>query len=204
MDFTINITGGVDCSAYPGDELSDAIPVGTLPYTHTWNSSYCYSNDNFVYASPDVYYLVTPSPQSAVIRASLCGSSFDTYISAYDNAGVLLAYNDDSPGCAPQSEINIPSQGEDSIYIIVEGWGLNSGYTMHNLQMFPNPADRSFVIREANGSQVTIFDVTGNAVLNIQNYQGEEISTGELAAGVYTVEVSGVAQTRNHKLVIAR
>lgn len=219
MDFSINVSGGVDCSGYPGDEMSDAIPVTAMPYTHSWNSSYCYSNHNFVYPSPDVYYLVTPSAQSAIVRASLCGSSYDTYISAYDAQGNLLAYNDDSPGCAPASEINIPSQGHDSIYVIIEGWGVNSGNYILNItedfvgidehpgmnqQMFPNPADQSFVISNATNTLVTIYDITGNAVIVINSYASGQISTGLLPAGVYTVEIIDHSFTRIHKLVIAR
>ena len=219
MDFSINISGGIDCSAYPGDERSDAIPVTTMPYTHTWNSSYCYSNHNYVYPSPDVYYLVQPSAQSAFINATLCGSSYDTYISAIDPQGNVLAYNDDDPACAPYSSITIPSAGQDSIYIIVEGWGNNAGNYVLNinqgfvgveensspqLTLFPNPASNSFNIKNANNASVVIYDLTGNAVMQMANYSGENINTATLADGVYTVEcISGNIKSIQ-KLVIAR
>jgi hypothetical protein len=219
MDFSINVSGGIDCSAYPGDERSDAIPVTTLPYSHTWNSSYCYSNHNYVYPSPDVYYLVQPSAQSAFINATLCGSSYDTYISAVDPQGNVLAYNDDDPACAPYSSITIPSAGQDSIYIIVEGWGNNAGNYVLNINqgfvgieensapqmtVFPNPANNSFNIKNAVNASVVIYDLTGNAVLQIADYSGENINTASLAEGVYTVECRSGNSKSVQKLVIAR
>jgi hypothetical protein len=219
MDFTINISGGVDCSAYPGDERTDAIPVTSFPYSHTWNSSYCYSNQNYVYPSPDVYYLVLPSAQTAFINASLCGSSYDTYISAVDPQGNVLAYNDDDPACAPYSSITIPSAGQDSIYIIVEGWGNNAGNYVLNInqgfvaveenqlpqmKLYPNPANNSCVIQNANNAIVTIYDLTGKSVMQIADYSGEIINTTSLSEGVYTVEcISGINKSVQ-KLVIAR
>ncbi|MCK6641669.1 MAG: T9SS type A sorting domain-containing protein [Bacteroidia bacterium] len=219
MDFTINISGGVDCSAYPGDERSDAIPVTTMPYTHSWSTSYCYSNQNYVYPSPDIYYLVLPTVQTAFINATLCGSSYDTYISAIDPQGNVLAYNDDNPNCAPYSSISIPAAGQDSIYIIVEGWGANAGSYILNItqgivgveevaspeiKLYPNPADNGFVIQNVSNASVTLYDVAGKSVMSIADYSGENIETAELAEGVYTVECISQGKTSVQKLVIAR
>jgi hypothetical protein len=219
MDFTINVSGGVDCSAYAGDEQSDAIAVTSFPYTHSWSTSFCYSNHNFVYPSPDIYYLVLPSAQTAFITASLCGSSYDTYISAVDPQGNVLAYNDDNPACAPYSSITIPTAGQDSVYIIVEGWGNNAGNYILNisqgivgveetvsssLQLFPNPADNSFVIKNVTDASVRIFDVNGKAVQSISGYSGERINTVNLPDGIYTVECVAEGNRFLQKLIIAR
>lgn len=219
MDFTVNIQGGLDCSAYPGDETSDAIVVPALPYTTTGDNSYCYGNHNTVYVSPDVYYLVLPSAQSASIRASLCGSSFDTFISAVDPQGNVLAYNDDATNCAPQSEMVIPTAGEDSVYVIVEGWGNNAGaYTLQLMEQFvgveeygqtaytlyPNPAQEFFTAQGATSATVQIMDVTGAVIDVITDYNGTPVQTGTYAPGIYFVQVTEKGKTFTDKLVIAR
>lgn len=217
MDFTVIIQGGLDCSAYPGDEESDAINVPAFPYTATGDNSYCYGNQNPVYPSPDVYYLLFPSPLSYAIRATLCGSSFDTFISAIDPQGNVLAYNDDAVACAPQSEILIPTTGEDSVYVIVEGWGLNAGaYTLQLTEqfvgiddpasspysLFPNPAQDYFRINGVTRAVVQITDVTGAVVRVIENYSGTEINTKDYAPGVYFVSVVEDGKTFTDKIVI--
>lgn len=219
MDFTVVIQGGLDCSAYPGDDESDAIVVPSLPYTTTGDNSYCYGNQNTVYASDDVYYLVLPSPQSFSIRASLCGSSYDTFISAVDPQGNVLAYNDDGATCAPQSDMTIPTVGEDSVYIIVEGWGTNEGaYTLQITEqfvgiedynaspytLFPNPAQDFFRIEGTNNSTVTVTDVTGNTAQVIENYAGGDISTRNLASGLYFVNVNENGKVFTSKIVITQ
>jgi hypothetical protein len=149
----------------------------------------------------------------------LCGSSFDTYISAIDPQGNVLAYNDDAPSCAPASQITIPCAGQDSVYIIVEGWNTNSGsYVLNITQGFvgiqetealpvkltPNPAASSFVIQNVMNASVNILDVAGNSVMRITDYSGEEINTDLLADGIYTVECSNGNASSIQKLVIAR
>lgn len=219
MDFTIVVTGGVDCSAYIGDEPSDAILVPGLPYTNNGDNSYCYGNQNIVYPSPDVYYLVFPSPQSYSISASLCGSSFDTFLSAIDPQGNVLAYNDDGATCSPQSEIVIPTAGEDSVYIIVEGWGSFMGaYTLQlseqivgieegadsDYTLYPNPSSDFFVISGVAQTQLVITDVAGNTIDILPDYNGEKVSTESYAPGVYLLhfEMQGVNVTE--KIIVTR
>jgi hypothetical protein len=219
MDFSINISGGIDCSAYPGDEITDAIPVTVFPYTHVWANSYCYSNQNFVYVSPDVYYLVTPGAQTAHLTASLCGSSFDTYISAIDPQGNVLAYNDDAPSCAPASQITIPCAGQDSIYIIVEGWGNNAGsYTLNITQgivgveeiapavhsLYPNPADQTFRVSDVTQGLLSITDINGSVVKSVADYQGEPIDISSLPCGFYNVTYSESDRQSIMKLAVTR
>lgn len=219
MDFTVNIQGGLDCSAYLGDTESDAIVVPSLPYTTTGDNSYCYGNQNPVYSSADVYYLVLPSPQSYSIRASLCGSSYDTFISAVDPAGNVLAYNDDGATCAPQSDMTIPTAGEDSVYIIVEGWGINEGaYTLQiseqfvgvddhaspSYSIFPNPAQDFFRIDGVVNSTVEITDVAGNTIQVLTDYSGGEISTKNFAPGLYFVSINENGEQFTSKIVITQ
>ncbi|GAB4143056.1 MAG: hypothetical protein Fur0041_18170 [Bacteroidia bacterium] len=219
MDFSITITGGLNCTGYIGDDTTDAIVVASIPYTDTRDNSVCYSNDNHAYPSPDVYYLVTPSPQTAYIKASLCGSSFDTFLSAIDKNGNLLAFNDDAPNCGPQSEITFNTAGIDTAYIIVEGWGSLTGqYTLNITQdfvgmneynaasseLYPNPANDYFILKGINGGTITVTDMSGKTVLLINNYQGEQISTASLADGIYFVRYANDSMMVSQKLVIAK
>jgi hypothetical protein len=219
MDFTVNITGGIDCSAYIGDDTDDPIVVASLPYTHNGDNSYCYFNQNMVYASPDVYYLVTPTAQTATIHASLCGSNFDTFLSVVDKNGIVLAYNDDATGCAPQSELTVVTTGIDTMYFIVEGWGSAAGtytlnlnasgvgmdeFTAAGLQLFPNPANDYFSIKGTQNAFITITDLTGAVVKTIGNYNGEEISTAELSNGIYFVQLEQNHKTFTRKITVVK
>jgi hypothetical protein len=219
MDFSIVITGGLDCSAYLGDSRTEAIVVGALPYTHNNDNSLCYTNKNFAYPSPDVFYRVVPSPFSYAIRASLCGSSFDTFLSVIDNAGNVLSYNDDAAQCAPQSELIFLTAGIDTAYVIVEGWGMAVGaYTLNLTEdfvginentkpvfsVFPNPAEDYFIIGGANQTTVNVIDVAGKIVLTIATYQGEKISTEALAPGLYFIRIAKEENVVTQKIMIAQ
>jgi len=156
MDFGINIGNGVDCSGYIGDDETDPIVVSSLPYSATGDNSYCYSNQNPVYNSPDVYYKINPSPLMQQINVSLCGSSFDTFLTVVDGAGELVAFNDDSETCGTSSEVSFSAQGLGLVYIIVEGWNTQMGEYSINInadyvnvdeiseqapELYPNPVN---------------------------------------------------------------
>lgn len=217
MDFTIQISGGIDCSAYTGDDTTDPIPVSVLPYTHNWDNSFCYTNQNHVYPSPDVYYRVILSPQSGTLRASTCGSSFDTFLSVLDVNGNVLAYNDDAANCAPQSELVFSTVGLDTVYVVVEGWGSLSGpYTLQLNEslvgleeisitaaaIFPNPASGAFRISGLPKGELRISDISGQQLMKIAAYDGSEISTAGLAPGIYFVSFGNSPATQ--KLVISQ
>lgn len=219
MDFTVVVTGGINCTGYTGDDTSDPIIVTSFPYTDTRDASYCYSNDNFVYASPDVYYRVTPTTQVASIHASLCGSTFDTFLSVVDENGTVITYNDDSNGCSPYSELTFSAAGVDTAYIIVEGWGLATGmYTLnltagyvdveeHQLPafaVFPNPANDQFVVKGFIGGQLQLLDMTGRVVETIANYKGESISTAAFAPGIYSIRFEYEGQPVTKKISISK
>ena len=130
-DFGITVTNGLDCTGYPGDDQNDAIVVAALPYTDTRSTEVCYSNQNYVYPSPDVYYYFEPNPLHAEVQVSLCGANFDTFLSVVDMNGNVVAYNDDAHDCAPQSALSFDATQLGPLYIIVEGWGALSGeYTL--------------------------------------------------------------------------
>ncbi len=216
MDFSITIGNGIDCSGYVGDDTVDPIIVATLPYTNTGDNSYCYSNQNLVYNSPDVYYQITPSPMMQSITVSLCGSSFDTFLSVVDAFGNIIAFNDDAAGCGTSSSLTFETAGLGLAYVIVEGWGNASGaYNIsinsdflgndelveQDVILFPNPATTNFSIKGIQG-KVSILDLTGKIVQSIENYNGESIAISTLKNGLYTVRFEKNNQLFLKKLTI--
>lgn len=183
MDFNIEIIEGVDCSTYQGDTQDDAILVGALPYTHNNSNTVCYSNQHLIYSSSDVYYAYEVQPNDIGINASLCGSSFDTYMTITDKYGNILNANDDHPSCGTSSEASVSVMGYDTVYVIVEGWGNLSGDYVLNItaddlvsldelgelesKVFPNPTTGQINITSANQiSEITLTDLHGNVILN--------------------------------------
>lgn len=218
MDFTIVITGGINCTGYVGDDRSDPKIVPSFPYTDNGDNSYCYTNRNPTYPSPDVFYRVIPSAQSASIRASLCGSTFDTFLSVTDETGTVLAFNDDAAGCAPQSELVFSTVGVDTAYVIVEGWGMQMGayalnltedlvgineYQANQFSVYPNPAQNYFVVTGNVTGEILITDVVGNTVDRLSNYHGEQISTAKYKPGLYFIQFSYGGNHYSKKITIA-
>lgn len=202
VDFTVIITGGVDCSGYLGDTKEDAILVPSVPYVTAGNTSYCYFNQNLVYNSPDIYYLLKPTAQMSQIHVSLCNSTFDTFLSIIDPQGNVLAYNDDG-SCGSASECTVDATLSDSMYIIVEGWGSNSGDFALNItstylslgeteqstfNIFPNPTADVFELGNLSGT-VSLRDVQGKTVFIRTVAAHETVSIADLPSGIYLVEL---------------
>jgi hypothetical protein len=201
-DFGITLTNGLDCTGYPGDDQNDAIIVSALPYTDTRSTEVCYSNQNYVYPSPDIYYSFEPNPLLAEVHVSLCGANFDTFLSVVDLNGNVIAYNDDAPDCAPQSSLSFDATDLGPLYIIVEGWGALSGdYTLQIsasyvgletsettvFNAYPNPSQGLlnltsnsgiYQFLDINGQLLQTFDTQTQAIFNLEN----------LAAGVYLLK----------------
>jgi hypothetical protein len=218
MDFSITIGNGIDCSAYIGDNTTEPVIVASLPYIGTGDNSYCYGNDNLVYPSPDVYYRLNPSPLMESITVSLCGSSFDTFLSVVDVNGDVIAFNDDYDACGTQSGLTFNTAGLGIVYVIVEGWGTNMGafdiainanylaideYDIADIKLYPNPTQSTFKLDGIFGS-VKVMDLSGKDLLNIQNYQGELIDMSTFSEGVYLIgfEKSGLTGTK--KLILTK
>ena len=212
MDFSVTIGNGIDCSGYTGDDTNDPIIVNSMPFVDTNDNSFCYSNQNLVYNSPDVYYQLNPSPMMQSVNVSLCGSSFDTFLSATDGFGNVIAYNDDISGCGTQSGLTFNTEGLGLVYIIVEGWGNASGEYILEIdanyanitdeiidQVFlsPNPANSSFSLSNVTGN-LNIIDLSGKSVFNMDNYAGENIDINHLQNGAYQVcfNLKGIAYSK--------
>jgi hypothetical protein len=216
MDFSITIINGVDCSGFIGDDINDPIEVSSLPYSNTGDNSYCYSNQNPVYSSPDVYYRLLPNPLMESVSVSLCGSLFDTFLSVIDANGNILAFNDDAEACGSQSSLTFNTDGIGIAYIIVEGWGNQMGnysiliegnylateeLELHNSVLFPNPATDYIQLKNISG-WVQVLDASGSSLISIPNYAGEKIDLNKYSRGLYFVKYTKNQKQFSEKFIL--
>ncbi|MEN9743474.1 MAG: hypothetical protein RLZZ65_1279 [Bacteroidota bacterium] len=200
-DFGITLANGLDCTGYPGDAQLDAITVTALPYTDTRSTEICYSNQNYVYPSADIYYYFEPNPLLANVHVSLCGSTFDTFLSVVDMNGQVVAYNDDAAECAPSSELHFDPANLGPLYIIVEGWGGYTGdYTLHidasyvgtevitesPFQLFPNPSNGPLHVKLHSG-EYQVLDLQGKLLYSFDSSQGAVQHFSTLEPGAYFI-----------------
>ncbi|OFZ16609.1 MAG: hypothetical protein A3D92_10410 [Bacteroidetes bacterium RIFCSPHIGHO2_02_FULL_44_7] len=215
-DFNVTIVEGVNCSGYVGDDMSDAIPIGTLPYTDTHSNAVCYSDQNAVYPSPDVFYKVSTDPSEPLMRASLCGSSFDTYLTILAPNGTVIGGNDDATACAPQSELIFGTTGYPYVYVVVEGWGIQTGdysltldydqldideHALGNMSIFPNPASTNFLLNNDTHGDLVIQDMRGNVVYSARLTPFANVSIDQLSDGLYFVTFTSNALSITKKLM---
>lgn len=215
MDFSIELTDGIDCSGFQGNTLGDAIISDVFPYTDVHSTSVCYSNNDLAYNSADVFYLVLPNVNSSELNVSLCGSSFDTFLSVFDTDGNVIGFNDDG-NCDNQSELIFSTVGIDSAYVVVQGWGNESGaYELNitesilnvleietnNIKLFPNPTDMEFKVTNVSNADIVIHDVAGNIVFSRMDYNGSSITTNEFVPGMYFVSYTMNGITKTLKLI---
>jgi hypothetical protein len=216
MDFGIVITGGIDCSNYHGDVLSDALIIPSVPYSTTINTGYCYYNQNLVYSSPDVYYKLITSAGTKFYHVSLCGSSFDTYLSVIKSDGSVVAYNDDG-SCGSASELNFTSTLADTFYIVVEGWGSESGNAMlainqsslgiesfetSNVKASPNPSSEMIHFTSQTSVDIVISDMHGRLVESFTVEDKYTLDVTKIQSGIYFARFLENGQPRFIKLQI--
>jgi hypothetical protein len=215
-DFSVYIQNGVDCSGYTGDDISDPRVVSALPFTENHDNSICYSNQNTVYASPDVYYLVLVDPSTVALNVSLCGSSFDTFLSVFDTDGNVLGVNDDHPDCGVQSKVTVNTTGHDSVYVIVDGWSFNMGpydisinaETLGNSELdfsqfsiVPNPAKNHIQISNYTG-EIKIRDGQGKLMTGQEVILNQSIDISSFSSGFYFIELNIDSQSFIQKLIV--
>lgn len=201
-DFGITLTNGLNCTGYPGDDQNDAIIVGALPYTDTRSTEVCYSNQNYVYPSPDIYYYLEPNPLLAEVQVSLCGANFDTFLSVVDMNGNVVAYNDDSEDCAPQSALSFDATALGPLHIIVEGWGAFSGdYTLQisasyvglddteaaAFNAYPNPSQGRLHLTPNTGAY-QLLHMNGQLLQQIDTESESVFEMNNLEPGVYLLK----------------
>lgn len=216
-DFSIDIVGGVDCSGYPGNTASDPIHITTVPYSNTIDNSYCYFSNSEAYPSPDVFFLLKTDSLVQSVTVSLCGSSFDTFLSVFDKFGNTISYNDDNINCGNQSEVSFNINNRDSIFIVVEGWGDEQGefdinvsgqflgvsnLSKNSFELFPNPAYNFFYIKGISTQKMKLYDVMGNLVQTINYIKDSKIKTDHLAAGYYLINFNHDGVSHTNSLII--
>ena len=178
VEFSIFITGGIDCTGFDGDNSTEAIVVPSIPYVDTNSTVMCYSSQSVVYNSPDVFYKFGVNPLAAATTVSLCNSSFDTYLTILDLNLNVIAFNDDGVSCSSgESEVTFASGAYDTLYAVVEGWNIESGEYIINIteelnvgveqglktsfNLYPNPAKDLLNFSGGVISKVEIFDIQG-------------------------------------------
>lgn len=197
-DFGVYIQNGIDCSGFSGDNQAEAIIISSLPYDTTANTSICYSNQNAVYPSPDMFYKIDPNPSMESLHISLCGSSFDTFLSVIDAFGNVIVFNDDSNTCDGSSELNLLTAGLGTLYIIVEGWGSALGeYDLHveanylglseqsdGVLIYPNPSNGLVRISNFSG-KVLVKNTLGQVLKESFCSKEMELNLNDLTSGTY-------------------
>jgi GEVED domain/Secretion system C-terminal sorting domain len=220
VDFGVTFTGGVDCIGYIGDDRNDPRMISALPFQESHNSSFCYSNQEPVYGSPDVFYQIDVSDfEVDYLKVSLCGSTFDTYLSVQDLDTNVLFINDDFDACSPQSQLTIPTIGLDTIFIIVQGWGIEAGdYDINieedisaslgntrgtTLTLYPNPIVESFkILNLTTTADYLIYNELGQIIDNGKIKPDEAISIDELPAGIFYLKLSTLDEMKIFKLIV--
>ena len=207
VEFSIFITGGIDCTGFDGDNNTEAIMVQSIPYVDTNSNVMCYSSQSSVYNSPDVFYKFGVNPLAANTKISLCNSSFDTYLTILDVNLNVIAFNDDGISCSSgESEVTFASGGYDSLYAVVEGWNIESGEYIINIteelnvgigqnlktsfNLYPNPAEDLLNFSGGLISKIDIFDIQGRKVLSASNRAGiAALDISFINSGSYFVKI---------------
>jgi hypothetical protein len=215
-DFNVTLTGGIDCSGYVGDDRFNPRDVPSIPYSESHNSSICYSSQSAAYASPDVFYKIVPNGLSA-IKVSLCGSSFDTFLSIQDQNGMAIYGNDDAGNCGTGSEIEFPTDGYDTLFAVVEGWGTESGdYTIvisegslsldendtETIGLHPNPANNILYLETAQIGTLQFFSTQGRIVYETILNNDEIVNVSHLPRGLYLVQLTNDQSVSQQKIIL--
>jgi len=220
VEFSIVITGGVDCTGFDGDNSTTAIVVPSIPFVDTSSTTMCYSSQSIVYNSPDVFYKFGVNPLAATTTVSLCNSSFDTYLTILDQNLNVIAFNDDGSSCSSgESEVIIAAGTYDTLFAVVEGWNTESGDYIINITeelnvgiepnlnseitMYPNPAKDVLYISEGFVSSIIIIDIQGREILSLQNKSGiSKLDVSSLSSGSYLIKIKDASQGWQTKQLI--
>ncbi len=113
----IIVTNNDDCSGAISLACGDSVTGETLTATDSGGNP-----------APDVFYKYTGTGTPELVTISLCAATdYDSLLRVFDDCDLLneLAVNDDF--CGLQSEVTFSSDGTSTYYIMVEGFGSNSG-----------------------------------------------------------------------------
>lgn len=168
-----------DCPAtLAGDDYTSAIPVSSIPFTYSGNTSVCYTNAISLRGSKEVVFEYTPNPNASSTTFSLCGSGYDTYLFLLDQNFTTLGSNDDF--CGLQSEITLTSSsfvGVTSVYVVVEAFSTSGtgAFTLSVDEVTPCP--NPFGVTQTD-STCTDVDIVWNDPAMAVNYWVEYGAAG--------------------------
>lgn len=184
------------------DTCATAIPVtcGSVVTGSTANGA----SNTGGNAAADVWY--SYSGAAGAITVSLCNNtSFDTYLRVYDAcSGTQITSNDDS--CGTQSQVTFTADGTSTYYIMVEGYGSNTGifemavtcvlsnedFDNSNFTAYPNPVrDILNISYTTEISSVRVINMIGQEVISKTiNATSSQVDMSQLSAGTYIVNVA--------------
>lgn len=156
---------------------------GSGPLNFLWNFGDGYSSTQMypshTYATPGFYTVcLTVSDSSGSCSFTFCDSSFYAY----------------KYGGGPMVHLNV--RGREIL-------GVNTITGESNISLHPNPAEKTFTI-DAGGQQaenVRVSDLSGQTALELVHPAGNIIDIGNLAGGVYFVDVKIKGITARAKIV---
>jgi hypothetical protein len=133
---TLGGTIAAQAPAQGGEDCTTATVIPALPFNDNGTTS-GFGNDYDEVCpftgstSPDVVYSFAPAASTS-IDIDLCASGYDTKVYVYENTcvgGSLIACNDDACGIDGfrSQLLNVPLTGGNTYYIVVDGFGGDSG-----------------------------------------------------------------------------
>ena len=77
--------------------------------------------------------------------------------------------------------------------------------TVNGVNVFPNPANNVINVENAAGSQISLFNITGQEVLSIEVANANAaLNVADLAEGIYVVRVNNNGKVATSKISIVR
>ncbi|WCL81845.1 choice-of-anchor J domain-containing protein [Saprospira sp. CCB-QB6] len=174
-----------------GNTIQEAISINAFPFSNSGATTGCFQN-TIGNSSADVWFQHVLDNCTDTLFISLDSSDFDTYLRVYAADGTTqLDYNDDG-GQGTTSYllldiINDPSYNAgDTIYILVEGFGSNTGnYGLNVDAVRCDPAVSATVV--VNGLQNTYCNANNIPSSQMVIYNG---GNSDLAMVPYTMTLS--------------
>jgi hypothetical protein len=82
--------------------------------------------------------------------------------------------------------------------------GIND-YSISNMNVYPNPANNVIFVNNAEGAQVTVFDINGRVVAEVEAATAtQSIDVANLTQGLYIVRIANGTEVATRKISIVR
>jgi hypothetical protein len=144
--YTLELVCPVPAAA-PGDECSSALPIASLPFSTSGDTSMFEPDAGLPAcgagaAAPSVWYSVVGTGNTFL--ATLCnGTSYDSALAVFaGDCGALTCVANNDDFCGLQSQVTFPTFAGETYYIVVRGFSANAGfYTLDVSELLPPPND---------------------------------------------------------------